>query len=131
MTTAANSGQELVLGTVLPGLELPRALRTTWLAQHQLQEQHPHIHGANLGIRADTYLAIGGWRRLAANEDVDLVTRAVTDGIPILRTADIPVLTSARMVGRAPDGFSSYLRHLRDQQAVHVRSTRYLGVAHG
>jgi glycosyltransferase involved in cell wall biosynthesis len=120
MVTAANAGAQVVLGTVLPDVELPRALRAAWRAQHHLHDGHPHVHGANLGIRADTYLALGGWRAdLACDEDVDLAQRAVSVAdIRILRTAAIPVVTSARMVGQAPDGFSSYLRHLRDHRAV-------------
>jgi glycosyltransferase involved in cell wall biosynthesis len=116
MVRAADAGVEVVLGTVLPGAELPRALRVAWLAQHHLHDGHRHVHGANLGIRADTYLAVGGWRAdLASDEDVDLADRAAAAEVPILRSAAIPVVTSARMVGHAPGGFSSYLRHLRAQ----------------
>jgi glycosyltransferase involved in cell wall biosynthesis len=119
MVAVANMGAQLVLGTVLPGVELPRALRAAWLADHHPGEGHPHVHGANLGIRADAYVTLGGWRsELACNEDVDLAHRAATTaGIQILRTATIPVVTSARMIGQAPDGFSSYLRHLRDHRS--------------
>ena len=119
MVAAAGAGTELVLGTVLPGAGLSAALRTAWLAPHHLIEGHPHVHGANLGIRADTYLGLGGWNgELSCDEDVDLADRAAAAAeIPILRTASIPVLTSARIAGRAPNGFSSYMRHLRDQHA--------------
>lgn len=114
MVAAANAGFQVVLGTVLPGAGLSPALRKAWFAPHRLEEGHPHIHGANLGIRADTYQHLGGWdQALACNEDVDLASRAAAaPGIRILRTATIPVVTSARMVGRAPNGFSSYVRHL-------------------
>jgi glycosyltransferase involved in cell wall biosynthesis len=115
MVAAANAGAHMVLGTVLPGAELPHPSRRAWLARHDLREGHPHVHGANLGIRADTYLCLGGWRSgLHCNEDIDLARRAeAMAGVRILRTAAIPVVTSARLIGRAPDGFSSYLRHLR------------------
>ena len=114
MVRAANAGAQVVLGTVLPGAELSPLLRAAWLASHRLHEGHPHVHGANLGIRADTYLELGGWSGdLACDEDVDLANRAATVAeIGILRTATIPVLTSARTAGRAPQGFSSYIRHL-------------------
>jgi glycosyltransferase involved in cell wall biosynthesis len=122
MVAAANAGAHVILGTVLPGAELPRALRSAWLDEHRLQEGHAHIHGANLGLRADSYLALGGWRRdLASDEDIDLVGRAVAaPDLQILRTARIPVVTSARMVGQAPNGFSSYLRRLRHQLTITV-----------
>ena len=37
---------------------------------------HPHVHGANLGMRADAYLAAGGWNPLPTAEDHDLVGTA-------------------------------------------------------
>jgi hypothetical protein len=30
---------------------------------------HPHVHGANLGIRADAYSDAGGWNDLTVAED--------------------------------------------------------------
>lgn len=116
MVTAANAGVQVVLGTVLPGAEISSSLRAAWLVPHQLTEGHPHVHGANLGIRADTYHELGGWNQeMAYNEDIDLASRAAAaPHIRVLRTAAIPVVTSARMIGRAPNGFSSYMRRLHD-----------------
>jgi glycosyltransferase involved in cell wall biosynthesis len=115
MVAEANLGAHLTLGTVLPGAGLSRAVRAAWLARHDSLQGHSHIHGANLGIRADTYLDLGGWRPLRVNEDIDLVGRATArNELKIVRTASIPVMTSARLVGRAPEGFSSYLRHLHE-----------------
>jgi glycosyltransferase involved in cell wall biosynthesis len=114
MVTEAQRGAHLVLGTVLPGVELDPAARAQWLGRHHLRDGHPHIHGANFGIRGDSYLALGGWRPLATGEDVDLAGRAARAGqLRITRTAGIPVVTSVRRVGRAPRGFSSYLRATR------------------
>jgi glycosyltransferase involved in cell wall biosynthesis len=112
MVAAEGRGLRLVLGTVLPGPDLQAATRARWHAGHDLREGHPHVHGANLGLRADAYLALGGWRPLATGEDADLARRAAAAGLPISRTAAIPVVTSARRLGRAPRGFSSYLRAL-------------------
>jgi hypothetical protein len=70
------------------------------------------VHGANLGIWADTYLAIGGWQPLVTGEDTDLARRARSHWLSIKHTGAIPVVTSVRRVGRAPRGFSSYLRAL-------------------
>jgi hypothetical protein len=118
MVSLADEGARVVLGTVSPGEDLPTALRASWLAAHRQHDGHPHVHGANFGVRADTYLALGGWPSVPNDEDVELAKRAVAAGILIVRTGAIPVITSARLIGRAPDGFSSYLRHLRDHQAV-------------
>ncbi|HEX3723217.1 MAG TPA: hypothetical protein VHV31_10520, partial [Nitrolancea sp.] len=97
-----------VLGTVLPD-DLPTSAFNRWLQRHRLTEGHPHVHGANLGIRADTYLAIGGFAPLYVGEDVALAQRAVEAGATIARTATIPVMTSARLRGRVVGGFATYL----------------------
>lgn len=110
----ARRGAHLVLGTVWPGPDLDPALSREWYRRHVLTEGHPYVHGANLGIRADLYAAIGGWNALESGEDVDLVTRAsALDGVRIVRTAAVPVRTSARLAGRA-DGFAGYLRSLAE-----------------
>ena len=71
---------------------------------------HGHVHGANMGFRADAYWAIGGFATLASREDVDLVRRFEQGGLRIHRDADLSVETSARREGRAPRGFANYLR---------------------
>jgi glycosyltransferase involved in cell wall biosynthesis len=113
MATEARRGADLVLGTALPGPGLDAAVRAEWMARHHLRDGHPHVHGANLGIRGDAYLALGGWRPLVTGEDVDLAGRAARAGyLRITRTASIPVVTSARLSGRVAAGFSGYLRAL-------------------
>lgn len=71
---------------------------------------HGHVHGANMGFRADAYWEEGGFAALASGEDVDLVRRFEESGRPIHRDARLSVETSARSQGRAPRGFASYLR---------------------
>ncbi|HEX9065413.1 MAG TPA: glycosyltransferase [Streptosporangiaceae bacterium] len=113
MVTIASRGAHLVLGTVLPGDGLDAGTRAAWLARHHLRDDHPHVHGANLGIRGDAYLALGGWPPLSAGEDIDLAGRAArASHLRIVRTATIPVLTSPRRAARAPRGFSGYLSAL-------------------
>jgi len=118
MVALAEQGADLVLGTVLPGRAEDGApwtseLDAAWRAQHLRREGHPHVHGANLGIRASAYTALGGWPPVATGEDVLLATRAAArPDVRVVRTARIPVSTSVRRVGRAPEGFSSYLRGL-------------------
>ena len=71
---------------------------------------HPHVHGANLGIRASAYLAAGGFRPLRTAEDHALLAAATEAGCQVLQAADITVETSARRQARAPRGFSHALR---------------------
>jgi glycosyltransferase involved in cell wall biosynthesis len=113
MLALARQGTHLVLGTVLPGHRLDAVTRDKWLARHHLRDDHPHVHGANLGIRGDAYLALGGWPPLMTGEDAHLAGRAAqASHLRIVRTASIPVTTSPRTAGRAPRGFAGYLRDL-------------------
>lgn len=106
-------GVHLVLGTVTLGPGLSSEAIREWCLRHVVQEGHPHVHGANFGIRADVYSALGGWQALACGEDDALAARATSAShLRIARTARIPVVTSTRLQARAPDGFSSYLREL-------------------
>jgi glycosyltransferase involved in cell wall biosynthesis len=70
---------------------------------------HPHIHGANLGVRADAYLKAGGWGQLATAEDHDLWERLLRRGSKRISVGRMKVLTSGRRVGRAPFGFADAL----------------------
>ena len=70
---------------------------------------HPHVHAANLGVRADAYRSVGGWRALATGEDHDLWDRLTAAGWPTRSATDVVVATSARRRGRAPDGFAADL----------------------
>jgi glycosyltransferase involved in cell wall biosynthesis len=75
-------------------------------------DPHPHVHGANLGVRADAYELCGGFRGLPTGEDVALVAALDAGGFAVQRTRRSPVLTSARPVGRALDGFAGRLTEL-------------------
>ena len=48
-------------GRSCPAPDSRRPLKKAWLSRHHLRDGHPHVHGANFGIRADTYLSLGGW----------------------------------------------------------------------
>ena len=110
MVELADSGVDLVLGTVRPAPDLDHRVTDAWYARHVLDDGHPHIHGANLGIRADVYRRAGGWPGLASGEDEALAARVGSlDGVRIARTSRFPVATSARLAARAPHGFSRYL----------------------
>ena len=73
---------------------------------------HNHIHGANMGFRADVYWQVGGFRALETGEDVELVDRFEAAGSRIHRDAKLSVATSDRRHGRAPGGFAHHLREL-------------------
>jgi glycosyltransferase involved in cell wall biosynthesis len=77
---------------------------------------HPHVHGANLGIRASAYLAAGGFRPLRTAEDHALLAAATEAGCAVVQAGDITVETSGRRLARAPRGFSSLLRTLADRR---------------
>jgi glycosyltransferase involved in cell wall biosynthesis len=70
---------------------------------------HPHVHGANLGVRADAYCRSGGWADLATAEDHDLWNRLGSAGCSRTSTATLRVTTSGRRFGRAPQGFADAL----------------------
>lgn len=70
---------------------------------------HPHVHGANLGVRADAYLRAGGWANLSTAEDHDLWARLQASGARTVSPSRLRVLTSGRRTGRAPMGFAAAL----------------------
>lgn len=107
----AEAGAELLLGTVLPDrAEISPEQLARWQAIHSDSDGHGHIHGANLGFSDRALTQIGGFRALSVHEDVDLVDRVKAAGLRWVASGSIPVLTSARRVGRTPDGFAGFLR---------------------
>ena len=71
---------------------------------------HPHVHGANLGIRGDAYVDAGGWSDLPVAEDHCLWSRVKARNWPTISSASSVVITSGRLVGRATGGFADNLR---------------------
>jgi glycosyltransferase involved in cell wall biosynthesis len=111
----ADQGWDIILGTVTVAdwSEHPPHVPAAFAARYASGDRpHPHVHGANLGIRASAYLAAGGFRSLRTAEDHALVAAAASAGCPVLRAGDITVQTSARRQARAPSGFSHLLRTL-------------------
>ncbi len=70
---------------------------------------HTHVHGANFGVRADTFVRSGGWKSLATAEDHDLWKRLGAAGARRISVSHISVSTSGRRNGRAPYGFAQTL----------------------
>jgi cellulose synthase/poly-beta-1,6-N-acetylglucosamine synthase-like glycosyltransferase len=78
---------------------------------------HPHVHGANLGIRADLYARVGGWAGMVTAEDHELWRRIALAGGRRVATSAIQVVTSGRRTGRAPRGFAEALARHNDAVA--------------
>lgn len=107
----AASGVELMIGTVRPDpADLDPARRAAWSASHVPGEANGHVHGANLGMRADVYRSAGGFEPVAEHEDVRLVERIRANGARVRATDECWVLTSGRAAGRTPGGYARYIR---------------------
>jgi len=103
-------GFDVVLGTVQPDPHgMHHELLARWHARHPGTEDHSHVYGANLGVRASSYLAAGGFPGVDFDEDQALVRRLRSSGAGIVATDTTRVLTSGRTAGRAPRGFAAYL----------------------
>jgi glycosyltransferase involved in cell wall biosynthesis len=115
MTSGDAANADMVLGVVrvpnwrnFPADAVRRYLR----AYHSKGKVHNHIHGANMGFRADAYWRLGGFREMETGEDVDLVRRFEAADMTIHRDSGLSVATSDRRVGRAPGGFADHLRQM-------------------
>jgi hypothetical protein len=83
-------------------------------------ESHHHVYGANLGVRADAYLAVGGFPPDGGGEDHALWRRLCAAGYVLAQ----PVRTSARLRGRADDGLAGLLRALHQGNRRSVPAPR-------
>lgn len=75
-------------------------------------DHHSHVYGANLGIRADTFRAVGGFPPVPHGEDHGLVARVRLGGFRLVTALDGRVRTSARVAGRCGDGLAGLLAGL-------------------
>ncbi|MFF3599084.1 glycosyltransferase [Kitasatospora indigofera] len=90
----------------------PEGTADAFRARYQnrdLPSGHPHVHGANLAVRADAYHAAGGFDPLTVGEDRSLVAALEAAGHRVKRTTRHPVTTSARRDPRARGGFGDFL----------------------
>lgn len=124
----AENAADLVVGTVEPVGDIDALRLRAWHERHQLVEGHRHVHGANIGIRARTWLQVGGFGDRAVHEDVLLVERARALDVAVVATDRTRVQTSARRVSRVADGFAAYLAAGREPveagPEIHVRHER-------
>lgn len=117
---AARGGADLLLGSVRPSPDdlTPHQL-DRWHRLNPQAEVHPYVHGANLGVRADAYLRVGGFAEVSEHEDAALVGALRTGGAVVVTTDRAPVITSGRTHGRSPGGFAAYLRTAVLRDALH------------
>jgi glycosyltransferase involved in cell wall biosynthesis len=115
----AHGGSDVLIGTVRPDFaDLSPDQISHWLATHTPGQPNGHVHGANLGVRANLYLAAGGFHGQAEHEDVDLVARLGRAGARLLAADSSEVLTSGRLFGRTPSGYAGFLRSEQSHSAV-------------
>ncbi|MCP2193804.1 glycosyltransferase [Williamsia deligens] len=115
----ANAGADVVAGTVVArDWEGWRSdAGQVFDAEYRVQRHpggHGHVHGANLGVRASAYAAIGGFPQVAHDEDVHVVDALLAAGHTVCWGTETPVATSTRRHGRAPAGFADALVDLMD-----------------
>lgn len=108
---SADAGADVVVGTVRPDFRDLDAIRTAaWWARYSPEAALGAVHGANLGVRASTLDAAGGFPPLPEHEDARLVEAARAAGARIVATDGAWVRTSGRQQGRTPGGYARYLR---------------------
>jgi cellulose synthase/poly-beta-1,6-N-acetylglucosamine synthase-like glycosyltransferase len=90
------------------GAEVLRHFHATYRVE--ADGTHGHVHGANVGVRADAYFAVGGWSYLALAEDHCLWNRLRRHGCAVRSSTRSVVRTSGRLQGRAKGGFADTLR---------------------
>lgn len=87
-------------------------MRQHFLATYTDADGHRHVHGANLGVSAESYIAAGGFEPLVSSEDVAFVEALKRTGARIAWSAAPRVFTSARGSFRAPSGFGATLKRI-------------------
>lgn len=73
---------------------------------------HTHAYAANLAVRADAYLAVGGWPAVLNGEDHALLSALTEAGWVVHRPTDLTVVTSGRQNARADGGLGDLLARL-------------------
>jgi glycosyltransferase involved in cell wall biosynthesis len=109
-------GDHAVAG-VVDLLEADHLVRSVFRHHYVLgHDSHGHVHGANLGIRADAYLAVGGFPAVTLAEDHALWHALRQAGFNCRSSVALRVATSPRLIGRAVAGFADHLHNLMTAQ---------------
>jgi cellulose synthase/poly-beta-1,6-N-acetylglucosamine synthase-like glycosyltransferase len=115
-------GDHAVAGVVdVPADDIVRAVFTRHYTLGQ--DSHSHVHGANLGVRADAYLNVGGFPSVELAEDHALWHALRRAGYVCRSSVALRVTTSARLTGRAVGGFADDLRRLMTGPMRNVEAT--------
>jgi hypothetical protein len=111
MLKHAALGWDAVVGTVRVGDWDGHSAqrRAACRAGYDSRDGHRHVHGANLGFRGDAYRIAGGVPPIALSEDEQLIAALEGAGRRVLRTGELPVVTSGRRRGKVHGGFASFL----------------------
>ena len=82
-------------------------------------DEHSHVHGANIGICATAYRAVGGWCQQTVVGEDHVMWHALLDvGRRLRQTTALRVLTSARTRSRVLGGFATNLHNLDSHAAL-------------
>jgi len=108
----ADEGITGVAGIVQLGTDSSAAAREAHRTSYPLAANgtHTHVHGANIAMRADAYLDVGGWADRALAEDHCLWGRLRSRGWRVSSPITSVVTTSGRLEGRARGGFADALK---------------------
>ncbi|NLA34111.1 MAG: glycosyltransferase [Actinobacteria bacterium] len=111
----ASEGYDAVAGVVelLDDHDRTPAISGRFLNHYRVDDHsHPHVHGANMGVRASAYVNAGGFLDLSVGEDHALWGALHDVGASRLAPTSLTVATSARVEGRARGGFADTLNLL-------------------
>ena len=108
---SATDGIGLWIGAVQPDPgSISAPVLGEWRARHHHSHQR-HVHGANLGFTAATFLGAGGFPPIDEHEDAAFVRAALEAGCTWAEGGPT-VRTSGRTRGRTPGGFAGYVRKI-------------------
>jgi hypothetical protein len=120
-------GWDAVAGTVVVDDWTPEQSPTAALFARQYgayRDDHPHVHGANLGMSGTAYGKVGGIPRLALAEDHALVAALTRCGLSVARAGGLPVTTSGRRDPRARSGFGALLLAMAEHPPPDAEAAR-------
>jgi glycosyltransferase involved in cell wall biosynthesis len=117
----ARQGFDAVAGLVRVDVADPLVVPVRRMIDDELEDAevgHAHVYGANLGVSADWWAAVGGFPMVRAHEDVRFVQRLRAAGARVAAVTDSVVVTSGRLNARAPLGFGATLAALTEVATI-------------